>query len=205
LPDNGTNLFGNPGYSNPTLFDFTLKEGSPAINSANDGGNQSNMGSVYRQFISTPMVMISRIFYNSLNNPDKYEFIGILNPNSEPVDLSGYNFINGIEFTFPAGTILDAGKTVIVSKSTLAPFGNDYYPTCFQWTNGSLSNEGEAIQLVDSFGITIDKIIYGPDAPWPSVLAGEEKVLKLIDPSYDNHFGENWTTEDYVAVYTSGK
>jgi hypothetical protein len=202
LPDNGTNLFGNPLFVNPSFFNYSLQTGSPSINTANDNGNLSNMGSFYRQFNGTPSVMISKIFYNSLNNADKYEFIGILNPGSETVDLSGYTFTKGIVFVFPTGTILNPGNTVIVSKGTLAPFGTNYYPFCYQWTSGSLSNEGEAIQLADNSGIVADQIFYSPDAPWPSVGTDEEKVLKLIEPSYDNHFGENWTTEDYNAVAT---
>ena len=90
LPENGTNLFDNPLFINPSLLDYDLGTASPAINSADDNGIPGNMGSRYFKFLGTPSVMISKIFYNEFNEPDKHEFIGIFNPASESVDLSGY-------------------------------------------------------------------------------------------------------------------
>jgi hypothetical protein len=155
------------------------------------------MGSRYYKFLGSPSVMISKIFYNSLNEPDKYEFIGIYNPSSLPVDLSGFMFTRGIEFTFPQGTILNAGNTIAISKGNLQPLAADYYPVIYKWTSGSLDNSGEAIQLTDSFGIIVDQVVYLPDAPWPFTDGIAGAVLDLKDPSYDNHFGENWSIEEY--------
>jgi hypothetical protein len=141
--------------------------------------------------------MISKIFYNALSEPEKHEFIGRYNPSSQPVDLSGYAFTRGIEFTFPQGIILNAGNTIAVSKGNIQPLAADFYPVIYQWTSGSLDNAGEAIQLTDCFGIVVDQVIYSPDAPWPFAEGIAGAVLNLKDPSYDNHFGENWSIEPY--------
>jgi hypothetical protein len=197
LPENGTNLFGDPSFINPSLLDYDLGTSSPAINSADDNGIPGNMGSRYFKFPGTPSVMISKIFYNEFNEPDKHEFIGIFNPASESVDLSGYVVTRGIDFTFPQGTLLNAGSTIVISKGNLQPLDPGYFPRIYQWNSGSLDNSGEVIQLTDSFGIVVDQVIYGPDAPWPLTDGNAAAVLGLKDPSYDNHFGENWSIEDY--------
>ena len=43
----------------------------------------------------------------------------------------------------------------------------------------------------------VDQVIYSPDTPWPLTDGNAGAVLGLKDPSYDNHFGENWSIEDY--------
>jgi hypothetical protein len=197
LPENGTNLFGNPSFINPSMLVYDLGTSSPAINSADDNGIPGTMGSRYYKFSDIPPVMISKIFYNALNEPDKHEFIGIFNPSSLPVDLSGYAFTRGIVFTFPRGTMLDAGSTIVISKGNIQPLDPVYFPWIYRWASGSLDNAGEALQLTDSNGIVVDQVIYSPDAPWPFTIDIAGSVLRLKDPSYDNHFGENWSTEEY--------
>jgi hypothetical protein len=200
LPENGTNLFGDPSFIRPAYFDYDLGTSSPALNSADDNGIPANMGSRYYSFLESPPVMISKIFYNPLNEPDKHEFLGFFNPASESVDLSGYVVTQGVEFTFPQGTILNAGSTIVISKGVLQPLEPGYFPRIYQWTNGSLDNSGETIQLTDSHGIVVDQVTYSPDAPWPLAEATGGAVLNLIDPSYDNHFGVNWETLDYNSL-----
>ncbi|MBP1669994.1 MAG: exported protein of unknown function, partial [Bacteroidetes bacterium] len=167
LPENGTNLFGDPSFINPSLLDYDLGTSSPAINSADDNGIPGTMGSRYEKFPGTPSVMISKIFYNEFSEPDKHEFIGIFNPAAESVDLSGYAVTRGIDFTFPQGTLLNAGSTIVISKGNLRPLDPDYFPIIYKWNSGSLDNSGEALQLTDRFGIVVDQVIYGPDTPWP--------------------------------------
>lgn len=202
LPENGTNQLANPLFTNPTFYDFTTQSGSPVRNAANDNGIFSDLGSNYIIFNASPRVMISKIYYNSSNNPARSEFIGIYNPSTEPIDLSGYKLTNGVIYTFPQGVILDPGYTVLVAKWEIGGLPENYVHQSYQWTEGSLSNEGETIQLTDSSGIVIDQVSYSPNAPWPSVDGGDEKVLSLLDPSLDNHFGENWTTVEYNPLVT---
>jgi CotH kinase protein/Lamin Tail Domain/Chitobiase/beta-hexosaminidase C-terminal domain/Secretion system C-terminal sorting domain len=197
LPDNGTNLSGNPLFVNPSMLDYDLRMYSPAVNSADDNGVPGTMGSRYYKFLEAPPVMISKIFYNALNEPDKHEFIGIYNPAPVPIDLSGYTITRGIVFTFPQGTILNTGSTIVISKGILQPLDPDYFPKIYQWADGSLDNAGEAIQLANKFGIVVDQVIYSPDAPWPAADGIAGAVLRLNDPSFDNHFGENWSIEEY--------
>jgi len=200
LPENGTNLYGNPMFANPPLFDYNLLSGSPAINASGDGEPDKNLGSRYNKINGVPMVMISKIFYNPLNESDKHEFIGIYNPSSAPADLSGYTFVKGITFTFPQGTMLDKGSTLILSKDLLELTDGSFSNEIYQWTSGSLENSGETLQLTDSFGIVVDKVVYSPFVPWPVIEGSIGKVLSLTDPAYDNHFGENWITEDYDSL-----
>jgi len=60
LPENGTNLFGNPSFIGPSLLDYNLAATSPAVNSADDNGIPGTMGSRYFKFLESPSVMFSK-------------------------------------------------------------------------------------------------------------------------------------------------
>lgn len=200
LPENGTNLYGNPLFANPTHYDFNLQAGSPAAGAAGGGYPETDLGSKYYKINGIPSVMISKIFCNPLKEPDKHEFIAIFNPSPLPVDLAGYTFTKGIDYTFPKESILNPGSTLMLSKDIVDLPSVSLFSEARQWSYGSLENTGEAIQLNDSSGIVIDKVIYSPDAPWPEMKGSAGRVLSLISPSYDNHFGENWIVEDYDSL-----
>ena len=92
-------------------------------------------------------VVINEIHYDEDNKTVRSEFIELFNPSNDPVDLSGYYFSSGIDFEFPAGTILTAGGYVVISENpatmlshfgysgALGPFANE----------SSLKNSGENI------------------------------------------------------------
>ena len=61
-------------------------------------------------------VLINEIMYNPAQG-ERFEYVELTNSGAVPVDLSGWAFTNGIEFTFPDATSLDAGAYLIVSRS----------------------------------------------------------------------------------------
>jgi hypothetical protein len=205
LPANSNNIFGNPLFEGPNSFDFSLESSSPALNTGYDNGNISDLGPIMRNFIGEPLIEISDIFYNLNNNPDRSEFIALHNPGSSPVDISGYTLSDAIEFTFPEGSNIAANGRVFVAKSFDSPPKWYYWPIAWQWTTGSLSNQGETIRLTNNYGVIIDRVYYKPDAPWPDVTGNDEKVISIISSEYDNHFGENWKTTNYSDLVNSMK
>jgi hypothetical protein len=61
-----------------------------------------------------------------------------------------------------------------------------------QWAEGKLSNDGEAIQLLNQYGMVADYVKYDKTGNWPVAAFNSETVLSLIDPKLDNHFPESW-------------
>ena len=73
-----------------------------------------------------PSVVINEIHFDESDKTERAEFIELHNPSDTPVDLSGYAFTSGINFSFPSGTILAPGGFLVVAEdpaTTTAKFG----------------------------------------------------------------------------------
>ena len=57
-------------------------------------------------------VVINEIYYKPADKTSPEEFVEIHNRNPTPVNLSGWRFTQGIDYTFPEGTVLEAGGRV---------------------------------------------------------------------------------------------
>ncbi|MGB5981613.1 MAG: lamin tail domain-containing protein [Nonlabens sp.] len=141
-------------------------------------------------------IVITEIFYNQPGQDEDLEYLEITNIGTTDVDITGYCFIEGVEYTFPA-TIIAASDYLVIVKDLVAfeqNFGQGI--TYAQWTNGALRNSGEEIQLADSDGDVIDEVIYSDTAPWPEIADGDGPSLRLCDPISDNNDPNNWTASD---------
>lgn len=102
------------------------------------------------------------------------EFIELMNVTTTAVDLSGVQFANGIDYTFPANTVLAPAARIVVTQA--------------QFLNSSnLSNGGETITLVAPNGTTVIRnFAYRDDGLWPSAPDGNGPSLALKNPSAAN-------------------
>ena len=72
-------------------------------------------------------VVINEIHCDSDPNPVHSEFIELFNDGSQAVDVSGWRFTDGIDFTIPEGTVIPAGEYLVVSEN-LAGFNRSFGP-----------------------------------------------------------------------------
>ncbi len=186
LPVAESNLFVDPQFANPTLFDFSLDASSPCIGTASSGNIGANL-SIQLDF---NQVIISGIAFKSNTISEINEFIKLSNPGSTELDISGYVFTKGITFTFPDNTIIDPGKDVYVAYNRNSDFWLNKNRNVYQWESGRLADEGEAVRLETPQGIIIDQVHYNLDESWPEIANGEGITLK--SNVLDNHFGKNW-------------
>ena len=166
-------------------------------------------------------VVISEIMYHPASNNVLEEYIEIHNRGSQAVNLHGWRFNRGIDFTFPNVT-LNAGSYLVVAADTVA--FDAAYPGVANviggWS-GQLSNQSEAIQLVDESGARIDRVTYADDGNWATraqvSVVGEDgveragwdwlalhdggdengnngKSLELVNLSMPNQHGQNWAS-----------
>jgi hypothetical protein len=97
------------------------------------------------------------------------------------VDFSGCAFTAGIDYVFPAGTLLDPGSRLVITAS--------------QFLNGSaLNNSGDHVTLEAPGGVLIKDFSYDDDPPWPSTPDGGGPSLVLIAPltNPDHNLPQNW-------------
>ena len=51
----------------------------------------------------TPDVLVSEIFFDPISDDDRDEWLELHNPGAAAVDVGGWRFTDGIDFTVPAG------------------------------------------------------------------------------------------------------
>ena len=186
LPSGKNNMFANPQFQNPNMFDFRLAANSPCILAGSNG----NMGASLSINETINQLYISAIAYKSDLISEITEFVELSNSENNNIDLSGYEFTKGITFRFPEGSSIKAGEKVYVTYYAGSDFWLNKEHAVFQWESGRLADEGEAIQLKTPQGVVADQVFYNHEQTWPKVSNGEGIVLK--SETLDNHFGENW-------------
>jgi fibronectin type 3 domain-containing protein len=140
-------------------------------------------------------LVINEIMYNPA--VPGAEFVELYNRSATTAfNLANYRF-NGLDFTFPHGTLISPGGFLIIVKDRSA-FGQTYgfgIPIAGEF-DGSLDNGGETLSLVRP-GLgggeeMIDVVTYDDDPPWPAQADGTGPSLQLIDPTQDNNRVSNW-------------
>lgn len=146
-------------------------------------------------FSAQAQIVINEIMYNIPGTGEDQEYIELYNAGATAVTLNGYEFSQGIIYTFPVGgatiSIPATGYYVIARDSAgfASAFGNS--PDAV-WTSGGLSNSGEDITLLDASGNTVDSVDYDDAMPWPLDADGGGYALQLCDPNTDNNLAANW-------------
>ncbi len=148
-------------------------------------------------------VIINEIHYNPDVTTEWAEFVELHNTNEMSVDISGWHFCDGIDYTFPADTIIPAGGYVVVAEDPTTvqnkygvSAGAVYGPYI-----GSLNNDGEKIELCNSIGKEMNQVDYDLGFPWPTtgdavpdddMHPGTGHSMQLTHPSFDNDMGGSW-------------
>ena len=188
----GTVVPGNGSiYLSPNVRDFRLRSASPTRGEGNIvvghyQGHLSNFsetltlsdasGTMVAQTTTPNMpsdaqqfLVISEIMYHPADGAG-IEFIELFNiSDSVTLNLEGVAFTRGINYIFPAGTILAPGDYLMIDALDFA--------------NGTaLSNGGETLKLEDSSRGTIKEFRYEDESPWPLDSDGNGPSLILINP-----------------------
>lgn len=130
-------------------------------------------------------------------NPEQW--IELHNRSTQPVDLGGWRFDEGIEYAFAAGTVLAPGGHLVVASDPAALAAK--FPglhTIGPFT-GNLSRRGERLVLRDASDNPADTVTYSDDARWPEAADGGGSSLELRHPRADNTAGESWAASDESA------
>lgn len=114
---------------------------------------------------------------------DAFEFLELKNVGSATVDLSGVRCVDGLDYTFPVGTQLEAGRFVVLVSDAEA-FARRYPGVAVSGVyQGRLSNGGERLALVHATGAPLADVTYGVESPWPSAADGRGFSLVPISPN----------------------
>jgi len=135
-------------------------------------------------------LLITEIMYHpqvdGQQQEEDYEFVELTNLGERTLDLSGMRFSDGIEYTFPISTLLEAGDIIVlvnndkrfIERYGFAPFGQ---------YQGKLSNKGERLALVDGLENMLYSVTYDDTSPWPPLADGfGYSLVPRITPYIDD-------------------
>jgi hypothetical protein len=179
----GLNQLAIQGYD---LRGNALGNSTRAINVTYTGATEPAQGNL----------IINEIMYNP-TVPDA-AFVEIHNRSvSTTFDLSNHR-LDGADFTFPEGTIIQPGGFLVVANN-ISGFAAAYGAAIpiAGVMEGRLDNGGETLKLIQpASGLqpetVIDEMSYDDDPPWPASADGFGASLQLIDPAQDNNRVANW-------------
>ena len=160
-------------------------------------------GALERQ--STPEVVINELMFHPPTRDDEDEWVEIHNRGEEARDLTGWAFTDGIEFSFPPGTIIPAGGYLIIAKNRSRVLANhpaldgnlvlgDY--------QGTLSDRGERVALSRPDGLFLvveDEVTYRDQDQWHRFADGRGATLERRDDSSSSSAPSNWADSDESA------
>lgn len=140
------------------------------------------------------VIVITEVMYHPAGGGQDLEFIEILNETTDPMDITGYYFSEGVSFTFLDRTILSGGEYLVVAADA-ARIQDTYGITNVvgNWNpNTALANGGERISLSNPAGVVEATVRYNDRGKWPSGADGTGHSLELRDPYLELDDPDHW-------------
>ncbi|MBN1669827.1 MAG: lamin tail domain-containing protein [Kiritimatiellae bacterium] len=142
-------------------------------------------------------IRITEIMYNPLAGAE-HEFVEIKNTGSGVRGLSDMT-LTGARYTFPPGTELAGGQSLVLVRDAAA-FASRYPGvTPFGVFLGKLDNGGERLALLDGEGRTVTAVRYNDRSPWPEAADGPGYSLVMIDENGEPEDPANWRASNLIG------
>ncbi len=154
----------------------------------------------------TPDVLISELYFAPITGDDLDEWLELYNPSATAVNLSGWKFTDGINFTIPPATTIPAGARIVIAKNAVRTRANhpalnpalvvgDY--------TGTLSDSGGRITLVRpetvgllNIDVEIDTLLHSKAGRHSRWAAGGGSSLEVTDLRADRTLATTWADSD---------
>ncbi len=144
-------------------------------------------------------LVISEVMYNPAGGGSDLEFIELYNDRAVFEDVGGYSFTNGIDYTFPQGTIIGAKKYVVVARDPAAVEAAYGISGVYGPWSGKLDNGGERVDFSNFSGEILISIRYNDRHPWPVSADGAGHSLILIKLAGDPEEASTWAASTFIG------
>ncbi|MDP6637089.1 MAG: lamin tail domain-containing protein [Phycisphaerae bacterium] len=139
-----------------------------------------------------PGIVINEIHYDPDVRTELVEFIELYNGSAGPIDLSGWYFSDGVDYTFAPGTSIAAGEYLVIGQDPAQIESKFGISGVLGPYVGSLNGDGEQVVLRNAAGVRADRVEYRRGFPWPIVGDAPGNSIELVNPSIDNDLGGSW-------------
>ena len=169
-------------------------------------------------------VVINEIMFNPVSGDSNDEYVELYNKGTHSIDVSGWQFVDGIDYTIPIHTVIPKGGYLVVARSAarlLANYTNLNSSNLVGDYPGTLANQGERLALAmpevilvtnahltvaTNYGyIVVDEVAYQNGGRWGQWTDGGGSSLELGDAHSDNRLAPNWadSIETNKSVWTT--
>jgi GEVED domain/Lamin Tail Domain/Carboxypeptidase regulatory-like domain/Bacterial Ig domain/FlgD Ig-like domain len=141
----------------------------------------------------TGNLLINEINFNSsieIGPEENFEFIELHNQGDLAIDLSDYDIVGSVSFSFAQATILPAGEYLVIARNPEALMQTYNLNNVTGPFVGELGNESGTVTLQNSEREVIDEVEYLGD--WYFAAEYGYASLELRNPSLDNSLEESW-------------
>ena len=189
-----------PSVSNAVVHSLTIAADALVVgsNRISVEVHQSSTGSsdlVFGLKLDARLTLTPFIPGMPFRNSDN-QWLEIANRSGDPVDVGGWDFGDGIGFTFPAGTMLAAGEHACIARDAASFAAAFPGARLLGEFSGSLSRTGERLELRDANNNPVDELRYFDSGRWPDAPDGGGSTLELRDLDADNSIAEAWAPSD---------
>ena len=150
------------------------------------------MESLESRFVLDSTMVFNELMYHPISESASIEWVELHNQMAVKMDLSGWRLTDGIDYTFPDGTIVDGGGYIVVTSNLNdleLPINSIDVVGPFV---GRLSNAGERIALLDRNDREMDVLEYDDQGDWPVGPDGSGATLAKIRPQSTSTLAANW-------------
>jgi hypothetical protein len=163
-------------------------------------------------------IVINEIMYKPISGDDNDQYVELYNKGGSAINVGGWRFSAGINFTLPTNTVVASGGYLVVAKDVtnlLAHYTNLNTNNTVGNFAGRLSGNGERLALAspdyvintNTPGVTttnvawivVDELTYAAGGRWPKWANGGGSSLELIDPRGNHRLAANWADSDESA------
>ncbi len=144
-------------------------------------------------------VVFNELMYHPQDQASQGEWIELHNAMAVDVDMSNWSLAGGVDFTFPAGTILEGGKYLVVAATPAAV--SQVYPNArvLGPFNGAMANGGERIELRNHTQRLMDVIRYEDTGLWPIGPDGSGASLAKVHAQAGTAQIDNWVASHEIG------
>jgi hypothetical protein len=154
-------------------------------------------------------IVINEVMFHPISENNDDEYVELFNQASIEVDVSLWQFVDGITYTIPDGTLIPASNYLVVAKNKarlLAVYTNLNAANLVGNYSGSLADSGERLALAKPHDtndlVVVDEVTYRDGGRWGKWSDGGGSSLELKDPHSDNRLAANWADSDETAKGT---
>ena len=167
-------------------------------------------------------IVINEIMYSPISGQSDDEYVELYNRGTSSVDLGGWSFVAGINYTFPSSVVLAPDGYLVVAKNVtnlLTRYTNLTTENTFGDYGGTLANGGERLALAqphldyttnsqgvvstNTVHVVVNEVTFGDSGRWGNWSDGGGSSLELKDPHSDNRLAANWAESDETSKSTN--